>query len=131
MTGASRYDKGKELLNACNHDAWNALKENVADVCPDLGRFVAEWAYADVWAREGLDLKTRQLVTLACLTTLGGSELQIQSHTTSALSFGLEPSEIVEAILQCLPYVGFPRVLNATSAIRAVFERESRLPVDY
>jgi 4-carboxymuconolactone decarboxylase len=129
MTERSRYETGTSILQAHLREPWTAVQERLADVAPDLARFIAEWAFGDIYSREGLDLKRRELLTLACLTTLGGSEEEIRIHTSGALSNGLAPNEITEAVLHCLPYVGFPRVLTAMSAVRDTLERESRLPV--
>ncbi|MGH2939395.1 MAG: carboxymuconolactone decarboxylase family protein [Solirubrobacterales bacterium] len=94
------------------------------DVAPDLGRYVVEWGYADVYSRPGLDLQRRQIATLAALVTQGGAEAQLRIHIAAALRLGLDPREIVEIILQCLPFTGFPRVLNATGVAREVFAAE-------
>lgn len=57
MTEQSRYENGTQILETYHHDAWKALQENVADIAPDLAKFVAEWAFGDIYTREGLDLR--------------------------------------------------------------------------
>ncbi len=125
----SRYDSGVKLLLELHDDRAKALLETMSDVAPDLARFVAEWAFCDIYQRPGLDLQRRQLITVACLTTLGTEE-QLRSHLKTSLDVGLTPAEIVEALMQCLPYVGFPRVLNAVTAARTIFAERKLLPVE-
>jgi 4-carboxymuconolactone decarboxylase len=95
--------------------------ESLQDIAPDLGRYVVEFAFGDIYQRPVLDLRQRQLVTIAALTTLGGAEPQLEVHVNAALNVGLTAREIVEAILHCIPYTGFPRVLNAIFVAKRVF----------
>ena len=88
--------------------------ESLQDVAPDLGRYVIEFAFGEIYQRPALDLRQRQLITISALTTLGGAEPQLEVHVKAGLNVGLSAREVVEAILHCIPYTGFPRVLNAT-----------------
>ena len=94
----------------------------MADVAPDLVPLITEYAYGAIHARPGLDADKRQLVILGALTALGDTERQIVNHATSGLGAGLSPLEIVEAILQTIPYVGFPRAIRALTAVTGVLE---------
>lgn len=94
------------------------------EVAPDLGRYIVEFGYGEVYGRPGLDLRERQIVSVAALVTQGGAERQLEYHLGGALRVGLSEAEVIEAIVQCLPFVGFPRVLNAVATARGVFERE-------
>ena len=69
----------------------------------------------------GLSLEERELITLASLLTAGGCEAQLEVHLRAALHVGILPEKIVEGLMQCVPYTGFPRVLNAVFAARRVF----------
>lgn len=62
------------------------------------------------------------MVTLSSLLTLGGCETQLDVHINGALNVGITPQKIIEVFLQCIPYVGFPRVLNAVGVAKKVFE---------
>lgn len=100
----------------------------LADIAPDLARLAVEFAYGDIHARPGLDAARRELVILGTLIALGGVEPQIEAHLGSALGAGLQPGELVEAIMQALPYAGFPRVLGAMAVARRVFHDRGLLP---
>ncbi|TDY37495.1 4-carboxymuconolactone decarboxylase [Alicyclobacillus sacchari] len=91
------------------------------DIAPDLGKYIIEFAYGDIYSRPGLDLKQRQLLTITCLTTQGDCEPELSVHINTGLNVGLTQTEIIEAILHCIPYVGFPRVMNAMTIAKKVF----------
>ncbi|WP_405495910.1 carboxymuconolactone decarboxylase family protein [Nocardia sp. NBC_00511] len=103
--------------------------DELADIAPDLHRFAVEFAYGDIHSRPGLDAGRRELVILGALVALGDTRPQLEAHLGSALRAGVTPGELVEAILQALPYTGFPRVLTAMTVARQVFAERDLLPV--
>jgi 4-carboxymuconolactone decarboxylase len=103
--------------------------ESLKDVAPDLGQYVVEFAFGEIYQRPVLDLRQRQLVTITALTTLGGAEPQLEVHINAGLNVGLTAREIVEAILHCVPYTGFPRVLNAIFVAKRVFQERDVDPL--
>ncbi|HZG18021.1 MAG TPA: carboxymuconolactone decarboxylase family protein [Candidatus Bathyarchaeia archaeon] len=117
-----RYERGWEKLMEVDGEGGQRVIESLKDIAPDLGRYIIEFGFGDIYSREGLDLKQRQLVTIASLTTQGGCEPQLTVHIHAALNVGLSPKEIVEAIIHCCPYTGFPRVLNAMFLAKRIFE---------
>ena len=104
------------------------MLRSLEGVAPDLGNYIVEFAFGDVYARPGLSLEEREMVTLASLLTAGGCEPQLEVHLNAALNVGLSPEKIVEVLLQCVPYTGFPRVLNAVFAAKRVFEERGGAP---
>jgi 4-carboxymuconolactone decarboxylase len=127
---SERYRRGWERLREVDADAGERVIESLQDVAPDLGRYVVEFAFGDIYMRPVLDLRQRQLVTISALTTLGGAEPQLEVHVNGGLNVGLTAREIVEAMLQCIPYTGFPRVLNAIFVAKRVFEERKVSPLD-
>jgi 4-carboxymuconolactone decarboxylase len=119
---SERFQRGLERLIEVDAEGGERVIESLADIAPDLGRYVVEFAYGDIYQRDGLDLRQRELITISALTTLGGVEPQLEVHVNAALNVGLTPREVVEGILQCIPYTGFPRVLNAIFVAKRVFE---------
>ncbi|MED3728215.1 carboxymuconolactone decarboxylase family protein [Priestia filamentosa] len=117
-----RYKDGWKKLMEVDGEGGKRVIESLKDIAPDLGKYVIEFAFGDIYTREGLNLKQKQLVTIASLTTQGGCEPQLNVHINAALNVGLTPNEIVEAITHCIPYTGFPRVLNAIFVAKQVFE---------
>ena len=117
----TRFQRGRELLKQVDSAGGEAVIDSLADIAPDLGRYIVEFAFGDIYTREGLSLQERELVTIASLLTAGGCEPQLRVHLGGALNVGVPPEKIVEVLIHCVPYVGFPRVLNAVSVAKEVF----------
>lgn len=66
------------------------------------------------------------MITISSLLTAGGCEPQLEVHINGALNVGIRPDKIIETFLQCIPYTGFPKVLNAVNTAKKVF-RERKL----
>ncbi|GIU38483.1 4-carboxymuconolactone decarboxylase [Shewanella hafniensis] len=120
-----RYVQGLAKLTEIDGEAGEKVISSLANICPDLGKYIIEYPFGDIYQREGLDLKTRELVTVAALTALGHCQPQLNVHVNGALNVGCTPQEIVEVILQMSVYAGFPAALNGMFVAKAVFaERE-------
>lgn len=118
----TRFDRGMELLEEIDGRGGAAVLQSLEDIAPDLGRYIVEFAFGDIYPREGLDLREREMITLASLLAAGGCEPQLEVHINAALNVGVLPETIVETFLQCVPYTGFPRVLNAVFTAKRVFD---------
>ena len=127
---SQQYERGWDRLMEVDSEGGERVIENLQDVAPDLGRYVVEFAFGEIYQRPELNLRQRQLVTISTLTTLGGVEPQLEVHVNAGLNVGLSAREVVEAILHCIPYVGFPRVLNAIFVAKRVFEERGVSPLD-
>jgi 4-carboxymuconolactone decarboxylase len=126
---SERFDRGVAAIDALG-GGYEAIFAPMADIAPDLSRFVAEFAFGDVYSRPGLAPKDRQLLTIAALIALGGVESQLKFHIGAALNIGVEPKSVVETILHCLPYVGFPRTVNAMRLAKEVMADRGLLPIE-
>jgi 4-carboxymuconolactone decarboxylase len=123
MTAQSeQFERGWERLMEVDAEGGERVIESLREIAPDLGRYVVEFAFGEIYRRPVLDLRQRQLVTISALTTLGGAEPQLEVHVNAGLNVGLTAREIVEAIMHCVPYTGFPRVLNAIFVAKRVFD---------
>lgn len=111
-----QYVTEEEALRMVEHDA-------LANIAPDLRKMIIEFAYGDIYSRPGLDAKSRALVVITAVVTQG-AEPQTKTHITRGLHAGLTPTEIVEALLQLVPYIGFPRVQNALTIAQQVFQEK-------
>ncbi|BAQ10668.1 putative 4-carboxymuconolactone decarboxylase [Bacillus sp. OxB-1] len=121
--GESRLDKGLETIrHYVNEEEANRMMtaDALKELAPDLRRFIVEFAYGEIYSRPGLDKQQRQLVTIASLVTQG-AEPQIATHIKRGLAVGLTRTEIVEGILQLIPYTGFPRVQNALMIAKKIY----------
>ncbi len=120
----SRYQRGLAQLEAVSGIHGAKVVQSLEDIAPDLGRYIVEFAYGDIFARPGLDMKTRELATVAALTAMGTAAAQLKVHIQAALHVGASRQEIIETILQMIPYAGFPAALNAVTVAREVFGAE-------
>ncbi len=68
------------------------------------------------------------MITLSSLLTAGGCEPQLEVHINGALNVGISPKKVIETLLQCIPYTGFPKVLNAIFTAKKVFTERELLP---
>jgi 4-carboxymuconolactone decarboxylase len=116
-----RYERGLKLLAQVAGVDRPPVLDALADIAPDLGRYTVEFAYGDVYAREGLTLRERQLVTVAALTAMGNAAPQLTFHVNGALHAGCTPREIVETMIHTSVYAGFPAALNGVTVAKQVF----------
>lgn len=117
-----RYARGLEKLTEVDGEGGKHVIESLQHIAPDLGRYIIEFAFGDIYSREGLSLQERELITITSLLTAGGCEPQLEVHIQGALNVGIPQEKIVEAFMQCIPYTGFPKVLNAVAAAKCVFQ---------
>ncbi|MBY0378599.1 MAG: carboxymuconolactone decarboxylase family protein [Gammaproteobacteria bacterium] len=117
-----RYKKGLEMLAAIHggHVGEQMVYE-LKDICPEFVDMVIEWGFGEIASRTGIDLKTRELVTIASCVTLGHAVPQLRAHIEAALKVGCTQQEIVEVILQMSGYAGLAAVSNAFRIAKEVF----------
>ena len=85
-----------------------------------INRWLAANCFGDYYTRTGLDLKQREMITFCYLMAQGGCESQLKSHIAGNMNLGNDPGFLVKVVSQCLPYIGYPRSLNALACIREV-----------
>jgi len=116
-----RAERGMATLDVITGGDTLRRLDTLTDIAPELGQWIVNFAYGDVVSRPGLDLRSRELATVAALTALGNAAPQLKSHIGGALNAGCSPREILEVILQMAVYAGFPASLNGIAAAREVF----------
>jgi 4-carboxymuconolactone decarboxylase len=111
-----RHEQGMRVRRGVLGDAHvDRAVANTTDLTAPFQDFITRYAWGDVWARDGLDRRTRSIVTLAALTALR-AENEIGMHVRAAITNGLTPSEITEVLLHTAVYSGLPAA-NAAFAI--------------
>jgi 4-carboxymuconolactone decarboxylase len=115
------YRRGLEFLERTNPRGARAMAEH-AKIAPDLERITTEYTYGTIYERPGLDLRERQIATIAMLTTLGSCDRQLEAHVHTGLDAGLTKDQVVEILIHAMPFAGIPRVLNAFYVVRKVLE---------
>jgi len=121
MKSNERYQRGLEKLAEIDGQQGQKVIDSLADIAPDFAQYLIEFPFGDIYSRPGLDLRTRELVTVAALTALGNAAPQLKVHLHAALNVGCSREEIVEVIIQMAVYAGFPAALNGLFAAKEVF----------
>jgi 4-carboxymuconolactone decarboxylase len=96
------------------------MRANAPDDLKFIQDYLSAYCFGDTYTRKGLDLKTRELITFTCLAALGDSAGQLKSHTAGNLAVGNGRDVLLSALNQSLPYIGFPRTLNAIATVNEV-----------
>ena len=116
-----RYERGTRALAEIDGHAGEKVIESLAGIAPDFARYLVEFPFGDIYSRPGLDLRSREIATIAALTALGNAAPQLKVHIQAGLNVGLSRDEIVETIMQMAVYAGFPAALNGLFAAKEVF----------
>jgi len=119
---SDRYQKGWDTLSKVNGKSGEQILAKLKEISPDMARMVIEFPFGDIYSRPGLDLKTRELLTIASLTTLGFPQGELKAHINNALNAGCTKQEILEVMIQMSVYAGFPAALNALFSAQEVFD---------
>jgi 4-carboxymuconolactone decarboxylase len=117
----TRYDRGLATMRKMFGPGIDTALHQLKAASPDLARCLVEFPFADVYTRPGLDLKTREMLTVAALTVLGYPQAELKDHIRGALNVGCTPDQILEIILQMAVYAGFPAALEAVKTAALVF----------
>jgi len=117
----SRFERGKRALSEIDGEAGERVVSSLADIAPDFARYLIEFPFGDIHCRPGLDLRGREIATIAALTAMGNAAPQLKVHVEAGLNVGLSREEITEIIMQMAVYAGFPAALNGLFAVKDVF----------
>lgn len=120
VTESTRFDKGLEKQVSIFGDAILAAHSNAAPNQKHIQNFLSANCFGDFYTRKGLDLKTRELLTFIMIISLGGAEPQAIAHANANIKMGNSKDMMLEAVTQCLPYIGYPRTLNAITIINNI-----------
>ena len=116
------YRRGRRQLAAIHGERGLKAIDSMEDLAPDLVRMIYEFPFAQIYTRPQLDLKSRQLGTVAALVALANARPQLKAHLHGSLKAGWTARELVELIMQLSIYAGFPAALNALQVAREVFQ---------
>ncbi|WP_423798440.1 carboxymuconolactone decarboxylase family protein [Neobacillus sp. SAB-20_R2A] len=113
----NRFDKGLSVQVEIFGEIIAKMREAAPANQKHMQDYLSAFCFGDFYTRGGLDLKTRELLTLCIVSSLGGAEGQVKSHVLGNKNVGNDKETLITAIIQCLPYMGFPRTLNALACI--------------
>ena len=121
-----RFHAGWEALMRIDGHAGEQVIAALENIAPDLGRFIIEFGFGDMYTRPGLSLVQRELITVAALTAMGNAAPQLKVHVHGFLNVGGTPDQLVEAIIHVAAYAGFPAAINAMLAAKEVLAERER-----
>ena len=124
VQGDNRFEKGFAVQSAAfGQEHIQAGHDHAPKELKHIQNYLSEYCFGDFYTRNGLDLPTRELITMVMLATLGGCENQLRAHVGANLTVGNNRDTLIETITQCQPYIGFPRTLNAIAIINEITKK--------
>lgn len=121
VTVENRHEKGRKIQESY-FGAQNI--EIMRNATPEgqkhFNTFLEGFCFGDFYTRDGLNDQQRELITFTFLAALGGCENQLRSHTQANLTVGNDKEKLISAITVIMPYIGFPRTLNALSIVNEI-----------
>lgn len=110
---SDRYRRGVDVVHQLAPESFEQFCTGcIAEVAPDFARMVIEFAFGDLYARPEIDLKSREMIAVAALASLGHRE-QLRHHVQAALRQGVTKRTVTEILMQIAIYAGIPQSLNA------------------
>jgi 4-carboxymuconolactone decarboxylase len=119
--GESRLERGKRALAEIDGEAGQNVISTLADIAPDFATYLFEFPFGDIYSRPGLNVRDREIATIASLAAMGNATPQLKVHIEAGLNVGLSRQEITEILMQMAVYAGFPAALNGLFAAKEVF----------
>ncbi|MBO1510320.1 carboxymuconolactone decarboxylase family protein [Metabacillus bambusae] len=116
----NRFDKGLAVQVEIFGETIAKMRENAPANQKHIQDYLSAFCFGDFYTRGGLDLKTRELLTLCIISALGGAEGQVKAHVQGNKNVGNDKETLITAITHCLPYMGFPRTLNALASVNEI-----------
>lgn len=121
MNDGKRHETGMAMLGRIDGDGGRRVVESLREIAPDFGRYLVEFPFGDIYSRKGVELKMREIATIAALAALGNALPQLKIHIRACLNVGCSRTEITEILMQMAVYAGFPAALNALFVAKEVF----------
>ncbi len=119
---SSPLPRALEILERLEPGASERVTASLDAFSPDAAELVLGYSFADIVGRDGIDLKTREMMTVAMLAAMGTAQGQLEFHMRAAMNSGVSRKEIIEIVLQVSVYAGVPACMNAITAAKAAFQ---------
>ena len=119
-TPETRHEKGLALQRAIFGGAIDKMYETSPKNQIHIQKFLSANCFGDYLTRTGLDVKTRELLTYSMLISMGGTESQVKGHIQGNVTVGNDKETLLSVTTQLLPYIGYPRTLNAIKCLNEV-----------
>lgn len=120
----TRYEKGFKVQKSIFGERIDRLHEQAPENQKHIQNYLSANCFGDYYTRDVLNLKEREMITFSMLTALGGCESQIKGHVKGNQSVGNDKKTLLSVLTQLLPYIGYPRTLNALSCVNEVIPED-------
>jgi 4-carboxymuconolactone decarboxylase len=118
VTEQTRLEEGLEVQRRIfGKENIDAMRASAPEELKHIQAYLSAYCFGDFYTRKTLDLKMGELITFCAICCLGGCEAQAKAHAAGNVSVGNTRETMIQAITQCLPFIGFPRALNAIACI--------------
>ncbi|MCG3087990.1 carboxymuconolactone decarboxylase family protein [Sporosarcina cyprini] len=121
MDNNTRYNAGTRVMEELFSEEVRTGMQEIKNISPDLWDMIVSFGFGDLYARKTLSLEQREMITLTSLITQGAFD-QLRVHLQAALNVGLTKEEIIELIIHCIGYVGFPKAVQAMGIAGEIFK---------
>lgn len=117
----TRFEKGLAVQKGIFGEAIDKMHASTPEELAYINKqALTAYCFGDFYTRKGLDLKARELITFTAIMCLGGCEPQLRAHTGGNLSVGNTRQDLIDTIMVAMPYIGFPRTLNALAVVNEI-----------
>lgn len=124
VSAETRFDKGLALQKSIFGERIDQMHKNAPENQKHIQRYLSANCFGDYQTRGGLDVKTRELLTFSILVSLGGCESQVKGHIQGNVNVGNNKDTLLAVVTQLLPYIGYPRTLNAIACLNEVIPED-------
>ena len=124
VSAETRFDKGLALQKSIFGERIDQMHKNAPENQKHIQRYLSSNCFGDYQTRGGLDVKTRELLTFSILVSLGGCESQVKGHIQGNVNVGNSKDTLLAVVTQLLPYIGYPRTLNAIACLNDVIPED-------
>ena len=124
VSAETRFDKGLALQKSIFGERIDQMHKNAPENQKHIQRYLSSNCFGDYQTRGGLDVKTRELLTFSILVSLGGCESQVKGHIQGNVNVGNSKDTLLAVVTQLLPYIGYPRTLNAIACLNEVIPED-------
>ena len=116
-TPETRLEKGNQAQIDIFGEGMREFYNSGPEETRHINRWLADNCFGDYYTRKGLDYRQREMITFCFLAAQGGCEPQLIAHATGNLKVGNDKAFLIDVVSQCLPYIGYPRSLNALQCV--------------
>ena len=124
MSNQQTTIKGMHVMDRLEDGLAERVSRRLSELDSDLPRLITDYAFGSVVARPGLDLKVREMLTVASLISLGNATPQLELHMKAAINVGVSPEELLEVVIQMAVYAGVPACMNGLASYRKIMNEK-------